>query len=141
MNVERGAGMREAKMADEIAKGFSGARRSSIGCIETLYRCLGLSAQARLIQGQQPTLAQHETTIDHDSIDGGPIFRQYELPQRVAQRYVIDMPDIEEHDVRPVSRLQPTDAIEAKDCSATFGRRSEYFLDRQPSIRIDISDA
>src|SRR5262249_56149789 len=86
-------------------------------------------------------LPQHETTIDHDTIDGGAIFRQYQLPQRIAQRYVVDVPDIEEDDVRSVSRFQAADAIEAKDCSATFGRRSEYLLDRQPSIRIDISNA
>ena len=141
MHVERGAGMREAEVADEIAERFSGARRSSIGCIEALYRCLGPSAQARLVEGQQPPLAQHETTIDHDTIDGGTILRQYELPQRIAQRHVVDVPDIEEDDVRAVSRFQPADAIEAKDCSATFGRRSEYLLDRQPSIRIDISNA
>jgi hypothetical protein len=46
MQVERGASMREAEMADEIAKRFSGAGRSGIGCIEPLYRRLGLPAQA-----------------------------------------------------------------------------------------------
>jgi hypothetical protein len=84
MHVERGSGMGEAEVADEIAERFSGACGSSIGCIEALYRCLGPLAQARLVQGQQPPLAQHETTIDHDTIDGGAILRQYELPQRIA---------------------------------------------------------
>src|SRR5690349_9813128 len=96
MHVERGAGMREAEVADEIAERLSSACRSSIGCVEALYRCLGLAAQARLVQGQQPPLAQHETAIDHDTIDGGAILRQHELPQRVAQRYIVDVPDIEE---------------------------------------------
>src|SRR5262245_34278750 len=131
MYVEWGAGMREAEMADEIAERFSGACRFDVGCIKAFYRCLGLSAQAWFVQGQQPPLAQHKTTIDHDTIDGGAILRPYELPQRIAQRYVVDVPDIEEDDVRLVSRLQPADAIEAKDCSATFGRRPEYLLDRQ----------
>ena len=141
VHVERGAGMREAEVADEIAERFGSTCGSSIGCIEALYRCLGLSAQARLVQGQQPPLAQHETTIDHDAIDGGAILRHYELPQGIAQRYVIDVPDIKEDDVRPVSRFQPADTIEAKDCGAAFGRRSEYLLDRQPSLRIGVSDA
>ena len=141
MHVERSAGMREAEVADEIAELFSAALWSSIGCIEALYRCLGLPAQPRLVQRQQPPLAQHKSTIDHDTVDGGAILRQYELPQRIAQRHIVDVADIEEDDVRTVSRFQSADAIEAKDCSATFGRRPEYLLHRQPSIGVDIGDA
>src|SRR5262245_14279517 len=141
MHVERSAGMRKAEVANEIAERFSGACGSSIGSIEALYRGLGLPAQARLVQGQQPSLAQHKTTVDHDTIDGSAILRQHQLPQRIAQRYIVDVPDIEEDDVGPVSRFQPADAIKAENCGTTLGRRPECLLDRQPSIRIDISDA
>src|SRR5262245_33116415 len=121
MDMQGRTRVRQAEVPDKIAEWLGSLQRLRIGRIKTLDRCLDLSPHPGFVDAQQTATAQHETTIDHDAVDGGTVLCKHQLPQRVAQWHVVDVADIKKDDVGPIARLQSTDAIKAEDGGATLG--------------------
>jgi hypothetical protein len=91
MDMERRTRVRQTEMPDEIAEGLGSLRSPGVGCIKPLNRGLDLPPQAGFVEGQHAAPAQHEATVNHHAVNRRAVLCKHQLPQRIAQRYVIDV--------------------------------------------------
>ena len=141
MEMEWRTRVRQTEMPNEIAEGLGSLRSPGVSCIKPLNRRLDLPPQAGFVERQHAAPAQHEATVNHHAVDRRAVLCKHQLPQRIAQRYVVDVADVEKDDVCPIIRLQAADVVEAENRGTSLGRGSKRLFDRQPACGVGVGDA
>jgi hypothetical protein len=89
----------EAKGADDILEVSAEILGVGIGGEQTLEGTFSVAPQFPLIERDDFTLLEHETSVYHDAINCGSVLAKHELDCRIAEWHVIDVAKIEKDDV------------------------------------------
>jgi hypothetical protein len=138
VNVVRRPGEAGTEARDDWLQFAEEVVRRSAGVLDALNGTFDLPAQSFEIEGQKASVANDPASIDHDMADGGGVLCLHELMDRIANWQPMNRTKVDENDVGPIARLEPSDVLESENPRAPLRRGKCGLASGHPPIPVDV---
>ena len=133
MDVVRLARQSDAEGSDHVGDGVHFAAQVRIGLGQLGRPGIRPFDEPFVVDGGEPAPVVHHAAGNHYRIDGSAVLAVHHLVARVVERHVVEVSQVQEHDVGGMVGLEPANAVEPQHAGAAQGRHVQNVEGAEPA--------